>query len=267
METMANKLSYLLETKRLMREAINRKGVTVAESDTFRTYVNKINAIPTGGGYKSELDSLSWKRVGELKSVASAKSFYDVFKGQEKELTVNGQNCTARLVSDNYNGAEGLVFYVMGMATKYAPFSGSNTSGGFGGSSLKNTLNSTFYNSLSDELKGAIKTVSVPYGQGGSYQNTSVSHTSVKLFIPSLNELKGNANYADSGGNTKSWNIGEGAQFKYFEANPNAVAPSSRIVTRTVPENQRYCFVEANSTSVGVVWYTTANTVNFCFVV
>lgn len=40
-----NKLTYLDETKALIREAIEAKGQTVADSDTFRSYADKINAI------------------------------------------------------------------------------------------------------------------------------------------------------------------------------------------------------------------------------
>lgn len=48
------KLDYLNETKGLIREAIESKGQTVSDSDTFRSYAGKILAI-TGGGSSDEL--------------------------------------------------------------------------------------------------------------------------------------------------------------------------------------------------------------------
>ena len=39
------KLLYLLETKRLIREAIESQGQTVTDDDTFRSYADKIRAI------------------------------------------------------------------------------------------------------------------------------------------------------------------------------------------------------------------------------
>lgn len=44
-----DKLTYLSDTKDLIRQAIIAKGISVAESDTFRSYAEKIAAISTGG--------------------------------------------------------------------------------------------------------------------------------------------------------------------------------------------------------------------------
>src|SRR5690554_1882361 len=45
--TIADKLIYLGETKRLLREAINARGGTIAPADTFRSYVEQLdNAVP-----------------------------------------------------------------------------------------------------------------------------------------------------------------------------------------------------------------------------
>ncbi len=43
------KLEYLLETKRLIREALRAKGQIVSIHDTFRSYADKIMAIKSGG--------------------------------------------------------------------------------------------------------------------------------------------------------------------------------------------------------------------------
>lgn len=48
MGTTADKLSYLAGTKDAIRSAISAKGVSVSESDTFRSYANKISAISSG---------------------------------------------------------------------------------------------------------------------------------------------------------------------------------------------------------------------------
>jgi len=45
--TIADKLAYLGDTKRLLREAINARGGTIAPADTFRSYVEQLdNAVP-----------------------------------------------------------------------------------------------------------------------------------------------------------------------------------------------------------------------------
>lgn len=44
------KFEYLSETKNLIRNSIINKGVYVSNDDTFRSYADKINSIPSGSG-------------------------------------------------------------------------------------------------------------------------------------------------------------------------------------------------------------------------
>ena len=48
MDTVVNKLNYLKETKAIIKNAITEKGVTVSDTDTFRSYANKIGEIQVG---------------------------------------------------------------------------------------------------------------------------------------------------------------------------------------------------------------------------
>lgn len=50
MGTIAEKLTYLNETKNAIKNAIVNKGVSVNDSDTFRSYADKISSIEAGGG-------------------------------------------------------------------------------------------------------------------------------------------------------------------------------------------------------------------------
>ena len=50
MGTITEKMSYLKETKQAIRAAIEEKGVSVADTDTFRSYASKIGTISVGGG-------------------------------------------------------------------------------------------------------------------------------------------------------------------------------------------------------------------------
>lgn len=49
-DTINDKLQYLEQTKQLIKQAIISKGVNVSDQDTFRSYVNKIEAIEQGSG-------------------------------------------------------------------------------------------------------------------------------------------------------------------------------------------------------------------------
>lgn len=48
--TIYDKLVYLEDTKEQIKQAIVAKGVSVSDSDTFRSYADKIGSIETGGG-------------------------------------------------------------------------------------------------------------------------------------------------------------------------------------------------------------------------
>ena len=48
MGTIADKLNYLSETKNLIKQAIISKGVGISNSDSFRSYAQKISNINTG---------------------------------------------------------------------------------------------------------------------------------------------------------------------------------------------------------------------------
>lgn len=50
MGTIEQKVDYLKETKQAIRAAIEEKGVSVADTDSFRSYASKIGTISGGGG-------------------------------------------------------------------------------------------------------------------------------------------------------------------------------------------------------------------------
>lgn len=50
MGTIADKLNYLNETKEAIKTSIINKGVEVSDTDTFRSYAEKIDSIEAGGG-------------------------------------------------------------------------------------------------------------------------------------------------------------------------------------------------------------------------
>lgn len=59
MGTIADKLTYLSATKTAIKSAIVNKGVSVADSDTFRSYADKIASIETGIEEISTADAMT----------------------------------------------------------------------------------------------------------------------------------------------------------------------------------------------------------------
>ena len=49
MGTINEKLNYLSQTKENIKQAIKGKGVEITDSDSFRSYAEKIGAIKAGG--------------------------------------------------------------------------------------------------------------------------------------------------------------------------------------------------------------------------
>ena len=98
MGTIAEKLSYLNDTKIAIKNAIVNKGVAVADTDTFRSYADKINSIPQG---------------------TSGGNFEKMYVTQ----TINGNTCTlsitssgsesnAKIVGQIVSGAGGKLYIV-----------------------------------------------------------------------------------------------------------------------------------------------------------
>ena len=49
MGTINEKLNYLLQTKENIKQAIKGKGIEITDSDSFRSYAEKIGTIKAGG--------------------------------------------------------------------------------------------------------------------------------------------------------------------------------------------------------------------------
>lgn len=49
MGTINEKLNYLLQTKENIKQAIKGKGIEITDSDSFRSYAEKIETIKAGG--------------------------------------------------------------------------------------------------------------------------------------------------------------------------------------------------------------------------
>jgi hypothetical protein len=60
----AEKLTYLNETKKQIKSALQSKGISVSDSDTFRSYAQKISDIQVGG--ESKLPQVIDRTVREI---------------------------------------------------------------------------------------------------------------------------------------------------------------------------------------------------------
>lgn len=90
MGTVVDKLNYLKETKTAIKNALVEKGVEVADSDTFRSYAQKVADIPAGGG---DIDALIDNSITEINSSVTSIRNYAFF-GCKNLVSANFPNVT-----------------------------------------------------------------------------------------------------------------------------------------------------------------------------
>lgn len=78
MSTIIDKLNYLNETKNLIKEAIINKGVGVSDTDTFRSYSDKIQSIKTSISVKDEDYLLDYTNIAPIVSNITYQSINDI---------------------------------------------------------------------------------------------------------------------------------------------------------------------------------------------
>lgn len=67
MGTLAEKLEYLKGSKAAIKQAIINKGVSVADTDTFRSYADKIGTIKTGGNLQAKSQTITTNTTTTIK--------------------------------------------------------------------------------------------------------------------------------------------------------------------------------------------------------
>lgn len=92
MGTISEKLTYLSNTKKAIKDAIIAKGVAVSGSDTFRGYAQKIADIPSGSG--------------DLPQLINPATAANILKGKQ---AING---SGTVMTGTYEGSDAEIFDV-----------------------------------------------------------------------------------------------------------------------------------------------------------
>lgn len=188
------KLDYLEETKQLLRAAIEEKGQTINDSDSFRSYVDKVRAITTGGG------------SAELRYVTFKDDTGTVEYG--KKAVATGDDCAdpiARGVFDTPTKAS--------TAQYTYTFSGgwaTTPNGGIDSNALKaveedrtvyaNFISAVRYYTITfydDDGTTVLHTQSIPYGANPSHKPEKDGYAFVG-WVPEVSTVTGDASYTAS---------------------------------------------------------------------
>lgn len=107
----SEKLTYLNETKDLIKQAIVNKGVEVSDEDTFRSYANKISTIEgTGGGVEDLTEELT--EQDNLLTVQET-TIEDIINALENKSAGGGID-TSDATATSFDIARGKTAYVNG---------------------------------------------------------------------------------------------------------------------------------------------------------
>lgn len=63
MGSIADKSNYLIATKKAIKTALVEKGVSVSDSDTFRSYADKVKSIEAGGGSADKIYATNYSSI------------------------------------------------------------------------------------------------------------------------------------------------------------------------------------------------------------
>lgn len=111
MGTAADKLAYLAGTKTAIKAAIQAKGVSISDTDTFRAYAEKISAIPTSG-FETE-----WAQLPA--SEGNTITVGGVPQGTTHMMLTN--------VPDDYTYGSTIVPLIAGQSSRYTDYAGVST--------------------------------------------------------------------------------------------------------------------------------------------
>ena len=159
------------------------------------------------------LDNYTW---AEIKAIAQKNlnshdllDQYGIALGNTK--TENG--VTYKLVDLDGNAYDGFVFiYDTGVSMSIQPMTNITTDGGYAESDFADNVNA-LYNDFSNELKNAIKDVTIKCSNNETYGWLLFDYTA-KVFVPSLRESGSNIRAGDTTANEAFEN--EGQFFDYF---------------------------------------------------
>ena len=107
MGTIAEQINYLADTKTAIKDALVAKGVSVADSDTFRSYADKIGQIQSGGDTPSASKWTGHADADGLRAIGWTDE--DIAYYQENGVNWNEEDDQYHLVSDDNKALYGVL--------------------------------------------------------------------------------------------------------------------------------------------------------------
>lgn len=111
MSDIATKLAYLNETKSLIKQAIIDKGVNIQDSDTFRSYADKIAEIASGGAQDIPSGFTQYDYLDKTSATGYINLYFKANNNTKTKIKF-------MLLSYNGTGASGLFGYYSTSATE-----------------------------------------------------------------------------------------------------------------------------------------------------
>ena len=195
-------------------------GATISSGDTYTVLADTdimVNCIYWDGEHipaSPVFADNSWVQIASVIRAGGAASIgWQV--GDTKEISYQGTTLHVRLsdlqtgryqYANSTNTTNAVLEFVELLPTTYQMNSSGTNAGGWGGSALKTTLNSTILNNLPSDLAAILEEVNVKAANGGGSNYTQIEDVAGKLFLPAEVEVA-------SQSNSKS---GEGTRWDYY---------------------------------------------------
>lgn len=144
------------------------------------------------------MNNFSWAEIEQIGQSGLAQQVFSI--GDTKDISVSGETITVEIYGFNHDDLQngGKASYTFGMRDLMANTRQMNTSqtnvGGFTGSAMYSYLNTTLYNQLPADLRSVIKQVNKKTSAGNT--STAVNADTMRLWLPSLNEVYGSHSYS-----------------------------------------------------------------------
>lgn len=224
------------------------------------------NSQPTT--YDATFANNTWQQIAEACQTNAVPATWNV--GDIKTMQIDSVEYEVVIIGKNHDtyadgsGTAPLTFQLVNvLSTAYTMNSTNTNAGGWDGSALYTTLNTTILNTLEADVKDNIKAVSKATNLGGA-DPTAIRTTSDKLFLLSPTEV------FDYSSNTNVYKD-EGTQYEYYATKANRIKTTTASVAyvwwlRSPNYNSSVYFnIVDTSGSYGISYASIARGISFGF--
>lgn len=210
-------MGLVQDSKQFVKDAwnaVDEVGGDIPPNKNLANLPEGIASVPTGPVSPKSLEQLK-RLIDQGREIAVGAEIPDTWNGNDNPLIV-AQNLNPTNNS-SYSGAVGVILirkYVDPISQRFSPIGSSGVD--YTTSMVRDYLDNDYLSSCSDDLRGMLSNINVPY-----YNGSAVTQLSSKWFLMSDYEVCSNRSAAATGSNV------EGIMWQYWKDQTGLSAPNS----------------------------------------